>query len=545
MLKDFRVLSGLTIAVLLAGGCRSAEEYEAERFSKVPQAIEKITNGKVLPEGTVLTLQDCMRMAIENNRDLRVYEQKQKVAKEKIYAEVMGMLPDLTVTNDITGRNNTPASSSENVTGGTGGTYSASQSSDRNVNNLKVEMALSALDFGLSYLNAAQAEDYSLIEDQQLRRAKQNLMLDVVRTYYRVAATQDAIETTNALLEKCKQVEVALEDLAQNRTLSPLRLSDEAKRFYRLEKQLMEYRRNYNNACIELRALMGYLPISDIKVDTSLIKNMQIKELPDINLLEKIALTQRPELYQLDIQTNIMVNESRKTLLMMFPNVKAFVDWNNSNNSFLYHQSWWEIGAVAAYNLLKLPQNIYRYRAQREQVNEIDERTLALSIGVMSQVRIAHANIIEVKEQFELDDKIAQKFAMHAKMARESYKAGGALTQLELDRLELEAAEAEIDRMLSLSNYYVAYQRLINAVGVDNIDPETVGLLEKKIAEAEAKEHALSEREKQAIANVQNSVKDNGQVMFKGVVVGENTLSPEMRDRLNALVPQEEADAAL
>ena len=86
------------------------------------------------------------------------------------------------------------------------------------------------------------------------------------------------------------------------------------------------------------------------------------------------------------------------------------------------------------------------------------------------------------------------------------------------------------------------YKQLL---GVDNIDPETVGLLEKKIAEAEAKEHALSEREKQAIANVQNSVKDNGQVMFKGVVVGENTLSPEMRDRLNALVPQEEADAAL
>jgi hypothetical protein len=158
----------------------------------------------------------------------------------------------------------------------------------------------------------------------------------------------------------------------------------------------------------------------------------------------------------------------------MLPNTRIFIDFENSNNSFLYNQSWSEVAVHAAYNLLRLPQRIAQYNATNAEIDEVSMRTLALSIGIMAQVRIAHANILEVKQRFELDDKVYQAYKKHLKVAGASYKSGSSLSQLELDRLELETAETYINRLVSMSNYYVAYYRLLNTLGIKDLSPETI-----------------------------------------------------------------------
>ncbi|MBU8902391.1 MAG: TolC family protein, partial [Victivallales bacterium] len=394
MFKSFRIIFIFAVMYVLAG-CHGAKEARERRIKKASDHMSKIKL-KVLPKGKVFSLVECIAIALDHNLDLKVYELKERIADEKVTAQMLGMLPELNITNQFHSRNKTPGSSSYSIETGQQSLVS-SRSVDNTINNLKIELALSVLDFGLAYLNAAQAEDRSLITVEQKRRAEQNLKLDIVKTYFKVAAAQDAIDTTEKLLLKCKRLEKVFVELEKSKAVSQLRLLDERKRFIRLEKRLMSYRRSYQNACIELRALMGYLPINDIRVDTNCLKLLSISTLPDIETMEKIALVERPELYQLDIQTSITVTEARKTIIKMFPQVKIFLDFINSNNSFLYTQSWWEIGVHAAYNLLKLPQKIAQYRALNSEVDEIGMRTLALSIGVMAQVRIAHANILEIK----------------------------------------------------------------------------------------------------------------------------------------------------
>ncbi len=532
MLTGFRISAVMAIVILLAG-CHSAEYYREQRVEKARNHFEAI--GKKVIEGDpVFTLPMCIETALAHNLDLKVYDLKERIAKEKVTAEMLGMLPDLTISDDYTIRDNEPGSSSQNLETGLQ-TYPPSKSADKGENNFKIEMALSVLDFGLAYLNASQAEDRSLIAIEQTRRAAQNLTLEVVRTYFRVAAAQDAIEATEKLLEKCRNIEATFRDLSEARALSPLRLLDERKRFINLEKRLMAYRRSYQNSCIELRALMGYLPISDIRVDTTSLKQLNIIDLPDIELLEKIALIERPELYQLDIQTNITINEARKTILQMFPQVKAFVDFTNSSNSFLYNQSWWEIGVRAAYNLLKLPEQIARYRALDSEADEIAMRTLALSIGVMSQVRIAHANILEVKERFELDNRIHKAYEDHLKIAAKNFTSGGALPRLELDRMELETAETEINRTLSLGNYYVAYYQLLNTIGVNSLDQSVLDRAIEEIRLSEAREKARTEQEQRAIVKASEEYQ---KIEFNGVELGNNTLSDEDRAKLESIIPK-------
>jgi outer membrane protein TolC len=155
---------------------------------------------------------------------------------------------------------------------------------------------------------------------------------------------------------------------------------------------------------------------------------------------------------------------------MMFPNVQTFVDFTNSTNKYLYNRSWWEIGVRCAYRLLRLPQQIQEYRAADLKIDQMEARTLALTVGVMAQVRIAHANLYEVQNRFELSEQIYQTHMQQLKAARMEVKSGGRISQLELFKMAMETAGASIERTQQLGNYYLAYYRLTNSVGVGSLD---------------------------------------------------------------------------
>ncbi len=497
-IKLHHLLLPMLATFLFFIGCSSEDAYRRERVEKAELHFGKISS-RVLEKGKILSLPECIELAIKNNLDLQVSLIREKVASERVTAEMLGMLPDLTINEDYKVRSNVPGSSSKSLVGTSSGTYGFSQSEDRDVGVFKVELLFSALDFGLAYLNFIQAQDRALLEKEQTRRAEQNLRLEVVKTYFRVAAIQDAIEATEKLLERCKTIDTTFTELARNKDVSILRLCDEHKRFIRLQQRMMDFRRSYQTSCIELRTLMGFSPLGEIKVDSSALAKATEISLPDIDMLERISLTERPELYNLDIQSNITLNESRKAILMMFPNVQMVGDFNNSTNSFLMHASWWEIGVRAAYNALKLPQQIAKYRALNEEFNQMDMQTLTQTIGVMAQVRIAYSDVLEMRERYELDEKVYQIYQQHMEIAQENFNIGGALSQLEIDRLHLETVETLIQRTQSLSSYYVSYYRLMNAVGVDSMDPETIRKLKEKIYKAESadKDSAVKKIEQQ------------------------------------------------
>ncbi len=485
MFKVFRILT-LAVIGLFFAGCHNSEYYRQQRVEQARKDFAKISK-RTIDEKKVFTLNECINTALKHNLALKVYDLKEQIASEKVTARMLGMLPELNVTNQLNSRNKTPGARSQSIETGVQSLVS-SRSINNTVNNVKIELALSTLDFGLAFLNSAQAEDRRLIAIEQRKRAAQNLVFDVVKTYFKVAASQDAIDTAKKLLLKCRNLEKVFIELNTSKSVSPFRLLDERKRFIRLEKRLMSYRRNYQDSCIELRSLMGYVPNEKINVDTRWLRKLNLAALPSIDIMEKIALTERPELYQLDFESNVLVNEARKTILTMLPTVKIFIDFTNSNNSFLYTQSWSQVAVHAAYNLLRLPQRIAEYSAQNVEIDEISMRTLALSIGIMSQVRIAHANILEVKQRYELDDRTYSAYKKHLLIASQSYKSGSSLSQLELDRLELETAETYIERLISISNYYVAYYRLLNTIGIKDLAPETINRVVNEIKHVEAKQ---------------------------------------------------------
>ena len=297
------------------------------------------------------------------------------------------------------------------------------------------------------------------------------------------------------MLEDCRSRYEVISKLSKSRDITPFRAFEETRRFVDMEKRLTNYIRTYENSCVELRSLLGMRPAGKILVDDSMLNKVpEFNSLPDIELMEQIALLQRPELYEIDMQKHINVIECRKTILMMLPNVRIYTDFTNSTNSFLYHMSWYELGIRAAYNLLKLPQQIARYQAYSSQVDAEEARTFAQAIGVMAQVRISHANLIATKERFDINDKVYKTYNDNLKWAVANQKITGELSRLELDHMRLETAETEIDRLMTLGNYYVAYYRILNSIGVRHIDAKSLGELRNELAQAKVR--AAEELEK-------------------------------------------------
>ena len=473
--------AGVTVAIL--GGCKSFDEYQKDRVNKAVAHFERAQYSDV-KAGHGFTLNECVVLAKKNNLDLKVFGLEEKVSKEMRTSEFLGMLPELTVSNNLTHRDNTPASSSRQLSGDGYGTYSYSQSQDRTVNYLNVDLALSVIDFGLAFFNTCQANDRMLLRQQRTRRAEQNLVLDVARVYFQVAAAQRAIKVTKELLVNCKERYELIEKMGEAGKITPFRAFDEVKRFVEMEKRLTNYIRSYENSCVELRSLMGLYPNAAIRVDDAILDKVPAFTFPGMEVMEQIALMKRPELFEIDMQKHINVIECRKTIVSMFPNVRMFIDFTNSNNSFLYHNSWMEIGIRAAYNLLTLPRQIARYKAFSAQVDAEEYRSYAQAIAVMAQVRMVHSNLVATKERYEIDNRLYTAYRKNLEKAEGSRKISNELSQLELDHMKLATAETEIEKYLSLGNYYVSYFRVLNTLGIENLHDKTVTDL-KKILDAE------------------------------------------------------------
>ena len=85
-------------ALFLLAGCQSMEDYRNERAEYAIKHFEGAKYRELL-EGKKLTLSECITMAREHNLDLQVNQLEEKVAKELRTAEMLGMLPELNITD--------------------------------------------------------------------------------------------------------------------------------------------------------------------------------------------------------------------------------------------------------------------------------------------------------------------------------------------------------------------------------------------------------------------------------------------------------------
>ncbi len=474
------LLCGGWLAVFALAGCNFSQNFRVERARQALLHFDRAQKS-TLGEIKKFTLQDCVDIALKQNLDLQLSQLEQGIAREARTAEMLGMLPSLTVSDAWGARSNTPAASSEKVDP-KGLTYGYSASSERQANVFNVEAALGVLDFGLACFNTQQAHNRISLAKLRTLRLMQNITLDVQRAYIRMAVAQRSMTLYRQAIADSQTRYASFSELQRAGKIAPSRAFDEARDLAAMERRLAVCAGEYDAACVELRRLMGLYPGESVSIDESLLNASPQLNLPGIELMEQIALLQRPELYEGDLQKEINLIECRKKLLLLFPNVRLFASFTDSTDRFLYNSSWWDLGLRAAYDLFQTPQNYRRYKIAKLENETDDLRAYAKAIGVMAQVRLAHSTLLAAEDLNGVNTRLCKRLDADLDYAREHIaEEVTPVFQVELDHITRITLEARIEQCRSTGESHAAFYQLINILGMKNLERATFDALEGEL----------------------------------------------------------------
>lgn len=417
-----------------------------------------------------VTFHEAAARALKYNLDYRLKLMENALTQSLSDVAGYEMLPRLVAGAGYVTRNNDSGGRSIGIEDGIETLRpSTSQERDRTLANLT--FSWNVLDFGVSYYRAQQKADQVLMAEERRRKVVQNVLQDVRNSYWRALGAQRLIGRVDALLlrvnqalERAKRVEK--EGLMpQPQVLAYQRALLDAVNLLTLRRQDLELAR------AELAALMSVPPGMAYTLAEE--GEQPLPQVPaNLEDLERMALEKRPEIMEEWYRKRVTENDIKAAKVLLWPNVSFDVGPQYDSNKYNYNSSWVDAGVRVSWNILKLTQWSSLEKAHANQNKTDDMRRMALSMAVLTQVRVgvqryelALSELKFAEESLRVDQRLLS-FAQSA--AKSKFDS-----ELEVIRSEARALLAEYQRFSSYSNAQAAWGRVYNSVGLDVL-PQTI-----------------------------------------------------------------------
>lgn len=346
---------------------------------------------------------------------------------------------------------------------------STSQERDHSMANLS--FSWNALDFGVSYYRAQQKADQVLMADERRRKVIQNVLQDVRNSYWRALGSQKLLGRMDTLLERVNKALERSKEIEKQGLMPQAQVLGYQRALLDAVNTLTLRRQDLELAMAELRALMSVAP--GVRFTLVEQNELALPRVPvNVEALEKLAMEKRPEIMEEWYRKRVTENDIKAAKVLLWPNISFDAGWQYDSNKYNYNSNWVDTGVRVSWNLLKLTQYPALDRAHKAQNETDDMRRLALSMAVLTQVRVGiqryGLSLSELKfaeESMNVD----QRLLTYAKSAAKSQFD----SELEVIRTEARALLGEYQRYAAYSNAQAAWGRLYNSVGLD-ILPATV-----------------------------------------------------------------------
>lgn len=338
-----------------------------------------------------------------------------------------------------------------------------------------------ALDFGLSYVRAAQGADKMLITQELKRKATHNLVREVVNAYFKAYSADQALEKIKDLKNRSR---LALQDSAYIEELlitSPMDALFYQKELLDILKVLSEQERALISARVELSVLMG-IPL-DKKFD--LIKTHQ--PLTEVNLdlasMEELTLNLRPELMESRYQSRIATNEVRSSILSAMPTLSFTRNWTYSDSSFLFNESNYDYGANIGFNFVRMFSAPTRIKNSKTSKEIEDERRMSLYMAVLSQLHIALSEYSQNYQDYSMArhyEDVANRIYYQTLQGEQAASFG----EIETIREEVSLLVASLKKDSAYANLQHGIATVLSSIGLDFVPYQLDELSEVEIAES-------------------------------------------------------------
>jgi outer membrane protein TolC len=411
-----------------------------------------------------ITFHEALARALKYNLDYRLKLMESALARGIADVSAYDMLPKLVASAGYVNRSNDSGGTSVGIEDGQV-SLRPSTSEERQRWLAGADLSWNVLDFGLSYFRAKQAaEEYNIAEERR-RRVQQNIVQDVRNAYWRALGAQRLLPKAEAV---SKRAQLAVDQsraaeaagvLPPAQALAYQRALLDALTLVTIKRQELDFAKR------ELGALMNVTPGTDFVLADE--GSGPMPPVPvNVAELEFIALENRPELREEDYKARSGLYESRKQLLSLFPNLALNAGPAYDSNTYLYNSNWVEGAARLSFNLLRLAAapDVLRTNEARQSADEA--RRLALSMAVMTQVRVAVERYRLATADYQIADEAARVDQRLADLSRAGVSSA-VESELEAIRTEARALVAEFQRAASYANAQTSYARIYNSLGLD------------------------------------------------------------------------------
>jgi len=421
-----------------------------------------------------LSLDEIIEIAVKNNLDLMVKAQQVAINCEMSSQEYLKMLPNMGANYRYAERDRNTASFSQSLIPGVP-PAPLSISRSRSINTWSVDFSWTVLDFGLAYFRWHQEANRTLMQRLQYERLEQDLILQVVRAYWKAVAAKKAFEGAKEVLSRVYSQRELYRRKRGLKIISDLVGLAAENRLVDVELDLVRYERLYHESLMELSQSMGVPPSSLFEM---VIPEIEFEDIivGDIETLQQMALTHRPELYEKDVEELVTLDEINAATLELFPNLRIFAAPYYDSNFFLLFNKWFEIGLQTAWNLLSLP---YRYKHRDVVIQErvlVRKQRIAVALAVLTQVNLSNLMLKDYIREYEV---AREAFRVKSELAKAFRKRRdkGVYSEAETLIYDSDAYFAGIELLQSFANIQATLEQLNNSIGMPlyysaNSDPE-------------------------------------------------------------------------
>lgn len=406
------------------------------------------------PVSGSISLYDAMARALKYNLDHRVEEAEAAVRVAELDLSHFSLLPNMVANSGYAGRDNYNASSSLNLVNNVQN-FGASTSQEKEITSADIGFSWNVLDFGLSYVRARQSADKVLVQEETRRKVIQRVVEDVRSAYWRAISAERLMERLASLEGETRSALAETRKLYDERQTSPITALTYERELVEIKQKIGEIQRDLNTAKAQLAALMNLRPGTKFKLARESRKEGSLTLKAGLDEMISTAVYNRPELREVEYRKRINIHEADAALLEMLPGIQLYAGSNYDSNSFLMNSDWANWGAKASWNLLK----VFSYSARREivdlQEQMLNERSLALTMAVMTQVHVSRIRFIHAKKELST----AAEYRDVQRRLLDQMRAEAAADRISKQTLIRE----EMNTLVAEAKYDIAYAQLQNA----------------------------------------------------------------------------------
>ncbi len=422
----------------------------------------------VFAQGRELSLQESIRIALDQNLQYRSAEKSLDITKSKMYESIGNFLPRIDA------------------------------SLIRNIDEKLMEVEMPpmgpgmpptkiAIDFTKDYMAALQLQQpiftggalwfnyrqnyYNYkAEEQNYRKQKLATIFDVKKTYYGVLLSEELIKVSEEALHLSERLFKNTKLLYEQGLASKFQLLNAEVELENIKPKVLEAKNNCKLALLAFKNLLQLQSEDEIHLRRGL---QFIERKFALDSLLSLAKNIRPDIQQMHFTQKRMDKLVDLSYSAFSPVLALAADYNYRRNQFDWDVNKWQdnytINLVLSIPLFQGATRIFKIQQAKAARHQVDLAETAVNTGAALEIKKNYLNFHVAIEKHHSQQKNVERAEENVRIADLNYKEG-LITSLEMSVAQMNLIETKIINLKTLSDYLISLAALEKSVGIENIN---------------------------------------------------------------------------